>query len=586
MRFSPSFVAALALSAGVSAEDDSFDYIVVGGGTAGTALATRLSLGLPKSTILLIEAGPAALDDLRINVPGLRGSILGTSLDWNFTTVKQSSLDGRSISVNRGKVLGGSSAMNYLCYDRASAPEYEAWAELGNPGWGWNTMVKAMTKSENFTGTDKDRHGRNGPIQNYYNRVVYPVLRFWQPAVSKLGINVNDHDSMGGDPIGVGLQPTNIDTKKNTRSYSASSYLPLAGKNLVVRTNTQVAKVNLVKLKDSEYKATGVALPGGEVIRARKEVIISAGSVQSPGLLELSGFGQPAVLKAAGVTPLVNLPGVGENYQDHIRLSNTYRLKDGIDSFDNLIFDSAGANATGELQKWVEGELSLYEYTTSAYGFMNWRQLGLDVKMKKIARDVFGRSANVIDAKKLQYLNNARVPSIEMIYEANFVGSFGYTGGKFITLIATVMQPFSRGSVHIDPSDPRGKPIIDPKFMSNKYDHEGLVEAAKFSRRIAHSEPIKSTWVAETEPGEDIQTDEDWRAYAKTAMGSFYHPVGTCAMLPRKNGGVVSPELLVYGTTNLRVVDNSIIPIIPAAHIQTAAYGIAEVAAAKIIASA
>ncbi|KAM0328651.1 hypothetical protein ACHAQA_005063 [Verticillium albo-atrum] len=586
MKFSQSIVAAVALTAGVSAQTDSYDYIIVGGGTAGTALATRLSQGLPKSKILLIEAGPAALDDLRINVPGFRGSILGSSLDWNFTTVGQSSLDGRSIDVNRGKVLGGSSAMNYLCYDRASAPEYESWAELGNKGWGWKTMINAMTKSENFTGSDNDRHGYTGPIRNYYNRVVYPVLQFWEPAVSKLGINVNDHASMGGDPIGVGFQPTNIDTTKHTRSYSASSYLPLAGKNLVVKTNTQVAKVNLVKTKGSVYQATGVTLPGGEIISAKKEVIVSAGSVQSPGLLELSGIGQPAVLKAAGVLPLVTLPGVGENYQDHIRVSNTYQLKEGIDSFDNLIFDNGGANATGELQKWLDGEQSLYEYTTAAYGFMNWKQLGLHSKMKKIARDTFGYSTNVIDAKKLQFLDNLKVPSVEVIYEANFVGSFGYTGGRFITFLSTVMQPFSRGSVHIDPKDPRGKPIIDPKFMSNEYDHTALVEAAKFSRRIANTEPIRSAWVAETEPGEAIQTDEQWRAFAKKGMGSFYHPVGTCAMLPRKDGGVVDAELRVYGTTNLRVVDNSIIPIIPSAHIQTSAYGIAEVAAAKIISSA
>ncbi|KAG7119696.1 Pyranose dehydrogenase 3 like protein [Verticillium longisporum] len=132
MKFSQSLVAAIALTTSVSAEADSYDYIVVGGGTAGTALATRLSLGLSKSKILLIEAGPAAPDDLKINVPGFRGSILGSNLDWNFTIVGQSSLDDRSVLVNRGKVLGGSSAMNYLCYDRASSPEYESWAELGN----------------------------------------------------------------------------------------------------------------------------------------------------------------------------------------------------------------------------------------------------------------------------------------------------------------------------------------------------------------------------------------------------------------------------------------------------------------------
>ncbi|GAB1315560.1 hypothetical protein MFIFM68171_05770 [Madurella fahalii] len=585
MKFSRSLVALVTLSVGTSAKDVSYDYVIVGGGTAGTALATRLSQGLPKSRILLIEAGPAASDELRINVPGLRGSILGTSYDWNFTTVGQASLNGRSVDVNRGKVLGGSSAMNYLCYDRASAPEYEAWGELGNKGWGWDVMINAMTKSENFTGKDNDRHGYSGPIRNYYNRVVFPVLSLWQPTVSKLGINVNDNNSMGGNPIGVMFQPTNIDTTRNTRSYSASSYLPLAGSNLEVRTNTQVAKVNLVK-DGSIYRATGVTLSSGEAIQARKEVILSAGSIQSPGLLELSGVGQPAVLKAAGVTPLVDLPGVGENYQDHIRLSNTYQLKEGIDSFDNLIFDSAGANATGEMQKWLDGERSLYEYTSAAYGFMNWKQLGLDAEMKRVAQDAIGRSTNVVDAKKLQLLNNPNVPAVEILYEANFVGAFGYTGGKFITLISTVMQPFSRGSVHIDPKNPSGKPIIDPKYMRNEYDRRALIEAAKFSRRIANTEPIRSSWTAETEPGEAVQTDEQWRAFASSTMGSFYHPVGTCAMLPRKDGGVVDAELRVYGTQNLRVVDNSIIPTIPSAHIQTAAYGIAEIAAAKIISCA
>ncbi|KAH7367534.1 choline dehydrogenase [Plectosphaerella cucumerina] len=586
MKFLQSLGAIAVLSGAVAAQQESYDYIVVGGGTAGTALATRLSLGLPNAKILLIEAGPAAPEDLRINIPGFRGSLLGSELDWNFTTVGQSSLAGRSVPVNRGRVLGGSSAMNYLCYDRASAPEYESWKELGNPGWGWNTMIDAMTKSENFTGSDNDRHGYTGPIRNYYNRVVYPVLNAWQPAARKLGINVNDNASMGGNPIGIGFQPTNIDTTRNTRSYSASSYLPLAGANLVVKTSTVVGKVNLVKLKGGAYQATGVTLADGKVITAKKEVVVSAGSVQSPGLLELSGVGQPAVIKAAGVTPLINLPGVGENYQDHIRLSNTYQLKDDIDSFDNLIFDNAGANATGEVQKWLGGERSLYEYTTAAYGFLNWKQLGLDAKMKTLARSVFGSSKNVVDAKKLQFLDNAKVPAIELIYEANYVGALGYTGGKFITLIATVMQPFSRGSVHIDPKKPLGAPVIDPKYMSNEYDHRALIEAAKFSRRVANTEPIRSAWTSETEPGEAIQTDAQWLDFAVKTMGSFYHPVGTCSMLPRKDGGVVDAELRVYGTTNLRVVDNSIIPIIPSAHIQTAAYGIAEVAAAKIIACA
>ncbi|KAJ4286617.1 hypothetical protein N0V88_007906 [Collariella sp. IMI 366227] len=443
------------------------------------------------------------------------------------------------------------------------------------------------SKSEDFTGKpDNDRHGYAGPIRNYYNRVLYPVLETWLPTMSMLGININDRRSLSGDPIGAMFQPTNIDETKHTRSYAASSYLPLAGKNLVVKTNTQIAKVNMVKRSATQYQAIGVTLPDGQIVKARKEVILSAGSIQSPGLLELSGIGQPAVVKAAGVMPVISLPGVGENYQDHIRMSNTYQLKDGVKSFDNLIYNNAGVNATGELQKWVDGERSLYEYTTAAYGFTNWDQLGLAPQMKNLARRLFGSSTNVIDAKKLQLLDNAKVPSVEYIHEANYIGINGYKGGNFFTLFSTVMHPFSRGSVHIDPKDPRGKPVIDAKYMGNEYDHRALVEAGRFARKIANTEPLRSLWKAETEPGEDVQTDEQWFAFAKKAMGIFYHPVGTCAMLPRRDGGVVDPELRVYGTTNLRVVDNSIIPIIPTGHIQTAAYGIAEVAAAKIIASA
>jgi len=560
--------------------------IIVGGGTAGGALATRLSRGLPQSRILLIEAGPAAPDELRINVPGLRGSILGSSYDWNFTTVAQPALGGRSIDVNRAKVLGGSSAMNYLCYNRASAPEYDAWGQLGSPGWNFERVINAMLKSESFTGSDSDRHGRTGPIRNYYNRVIYPILRSWQPTVSKLGININDGSSMSGAPVGVMFQPTNIDLSKRTRSYSANSYLPLAGRNLVILTNTQVAKINLAKCKQpADARATGVTLANGTVIKAAKEIILSAGSIQSPGLLELSGIGQPAVLRAAGVEPLIELPGVGENLQDHIRMQNTYRLKPGVESFDNLIYDNAGANATGELQKWLSGERSLYEYTTAAYGFMNWDQLGAGARLRQAATDAFGTSTNPIDRKKLDYLRDARVPSVEILFEANYVGSLGYTGGNFITLFATVMQPFARGSVHIDPRNPRGKPVIDPRYASNGYDLTALVEAAKFSRRIAQTEPMRSSWSAETEPGDAVQTDAQWRQFATQNLGSFYHPVGTCALLPKRDGGVVDAELRVYGTSNLRVVDNSIIPIIPSAHIQTAAYAIAEIAAEKIIAS-
>ncbi|KAL0941957.1 choline dehydrogenase [Colletotrichum truncatum] len=582
----PAFVL---LGVASAAGDQSYDYVIVGGGTAGSALAARLSLGLPDAQILLLEAGPSALDDLRINVPGLRGSILGSTLDWNFTTVDQSGLGGRQIGVNRGKVLGGSSAMNYLCYDRASSPEYEAWSEMGSEGWTWDVMIEAMTKSENFTGSDKDPRGRSGPIRNTYNRVLFDVLHSWEPAATELGLPLNAEGNMHGNPIGLMIQGTNIDNRDYSRSYSANSYLPLAGSNLVVQPNTQVAKVNLKKTCETQYAATGVTLADGTVITATKEVILSAGSIQSPGLLELSGIGQPEVIKAAGVEPLIDLPGVGENYQDHIRTSNVYRLKEGFDSFDHLIFEAGGENATAELQKWIDGEVSLYDYTSAAYGFLNWGQVDSQAQADLIAlaEAAVANSTSPIDKKKIEFLKNDAVPDYELIFEANHVGAAGYPGsGKFITIFSTVMHALSRGNVHIDPANPTGKPIIDPKYFSNEHDIKAAIEGSKFARKIAESGPIKAFWEAETEPGPDVQTDEQFRDFTVNTLNSFYHPVGTCSLLPREDGGVVDADLKVYGTHNLRVVDNSIIPVILSGHIQTAAYGIAEVAAAKIIAKA
>ncbi|KAF4784605.1 GMC oxidoreductase [Colletotrichum scovillei] len=589
MPFLKTWPALVLLSAISCTSAQSYDYIIVGGGTAGSALATRLSLGLPEAHILLLEAGPSAPEELRINVPGLRGSILGTEYDWNFTSVGQSALGGRQIPVNRGKVLGGSSAMNYLCYDRAAAAEYEAWGEMGSEGWTWDVMIEAMTKSENFTGSDKDPRGRSGPIRNTYNRVVYDVLNTWQPAGTELGLPINEEGNMHGNPIGIMFQGTNIDNTDYSRSYSANSYLPLAGSNLEVRTSAQVVKVNLDKTYGNDYTATGVTLADGTVVNAVKEVILSAGSIQSPGLLELSGIGQTAVLKAAGVEPLIDLPGVGENYQDHIRTSNVYRLKDEFDSFDALIFDSSGANATAELRKWIDGEVSLYDYTTAAYGFLNWGQIDQSAQAEIIAlaEAEFGNSTSPIDKKKLEFLKDDSVPDYELIFDANYVGAAGYPGsGKFITIFSTVMHALSRGNVHIDPANPTGKPIIDPKFLSNEHDIKAAVEGAKFARKIAEAGPLKAVWEVETEPGPDVLTDDQFREFAVNTVTSFYHPVGTCSLLPKAEGGVVDADLRVYGTQNLRVVDNSIVPVIVSGHIQTAAYGVAEVAAAKIIASA
>lgn len=512
----------------------------------------------------------------------MRGSGLGSIYDWNFTTTSQPHIANRTIDVNRGKVLGGSSALNYLCYDRAAAAEYDAWGSLINntQQWNWDVMISAMLKSENFTGEDGDKHGRTGPIKTTYNRIVPEMLDTWKPSLNKLGVPINDGGSLGGKPIGVMYQPTNIDTTRWTRSNSATDYLPLAGPNLKVRTNTRVVKVDFTP-GSKPLHASGVTLSDGTKITARREIIVSAGAIQSPNLLELSGIGQPQILKRANITLLKPLPGVGENYQDHIRLSNVYRLKENYSSFDPMIYDSSGVLATEQMRLWLENKPSWYDYTSSAYAFVNWGLVG-NATQTKLLQLAGNSSKIVVTKKKLEFLRNPSVPQLEIIMESNFVGATPYPGGKFATLISSVMHPLSRGSVHIDGKNPLGKPVIDPRYLEHGYDLQALIEGAKFARRVAETEPMRSIWAEEVEPGVGVQSEEEWEAFARGAMGSFFHPVGTCAMLPEGEGGVVDAQLRVYGTENLRVVDCSVIPVLLSAHIQTAAYGIAEVAAGLI----
>ncbi|KAF4822315.1 Dehydrogenase citC [Colletotrichum tropicale] len=576
--------------------DDSYDYIVVGGGTAGVAVAARLSEGLPDSKILLIEAGPEAWDEPKINVPGMKGSTLATKYDWNFTTVAQTNVNNRVFSVNRGKVLGGSSALNLMSYDRSAAEEYDSWEALGNAGWNWETMIAAMKKSENFTGINTDTYGSegvgdSGPVKAVINRIIPKHQETWIPTMNTLGIKTN-LESLGGNPLGVMYQPSSIDATHYNRSYSANAYVPIAGSNLEILSDTTVVKVNLEQVGD-EQQATGVTLQDGTVIAANKEVILSAGSIQSPGLLELSGIGQASVLNSSGIAQVIDLPGVGENLQDHLRIQSSYQLKPEYTSFD--ILRSNTTYAAEQLALWNAGEVSLYDYTGSGYTFTTWAQaLGNDSQMVALAQEAAGEDPSKVDAKKLEFMTNPAIPQLEVIFSDGYTGVKGYPastsplfGKGFFTLIAAIMHPMSRGNIHINPADTAGKPIINPNYFAHEHDLEAAIQAIKYCRKIATTEPMASIWESEYEPGLDVvQTDEQWKEFALNTTLSIFHPVGTCSMLPKEDGGVVDANLKVYGTSNLRVVDASVIPLLVSAHVQTAVYGIAEIAAERIIADA
>lgn len=542
---------------------------------------------MPYDCILVVEAGPYAPDEDKINVPGMKGSTIGTKYDWNFTTVTQPGANNRSWAQARGKVLGGSSALNLMTWDRASVHDYDAWQELGNPGWNSTTMFEGMLRCENYVRTKgtygKKGVGIGGPIQALINELIPTQQLTWIPTMNALGVPFNNQ-SLDGNPLGVMYQPSNIRWSNYTRSY-APSYLNIASPNFHVIENTEVTKVNFKK-QAGQLVATGVVLNGTTTVNATKEVILSAGSFKSPALLELSGVGNSTILKAAGITPLLSLPNVGENLQDHVRIQNSYQLKDNYTSFDELKNTTYAAQ---QLALWHANQKSEYDYTGSGYAFMTWTDVGNHATMVSLAKKSANKTS-AIDARKLAYLTNktfaTSVPQLEVIFSDGYTGVKGYPastdplyGKQFFTLIAAIQHTFARGTVHINASDPGGKPVIDPRYLSNPYDLAAAVAATQYMRRIASTAPMRYTWDSEYEPGAAVNTTQEWETFARNTSLTIYHPIGTCAMLPREEGGVVSPELKVYGTRNLRVVDASVIPVIISAHMQTAVYGIAERAA-------
>lgn len=534
--------------------------------------------------MLIIEAGPDGRDEAGIYIPGRKGSTLGSSYDWNFTSIPQSGANGRNISQNRGRVLGGSSALNLLSWDLGATADYDAWEELGNSGWNAGSMFPAMRATEKYHITpangsaELEGYGTDGPINFLINRWDPPQQEQFFSSMQNLGISQTER-YLDGDLIGYMRHTSNIQPSNYTRSYS-TAYLADAPSNLHLLLKAEVAKVNI----DDTRCATGVTLANGTVINARKEVILSAGTIQSPQLLEISGVGQKALLEAAGVEQKIELPGVGENLQDHVRIVNTYKLSDNYTTPDILRLNAT--YAAEQLGRWQQNLSGLYDSTSSGYAYLQWDQI-LKNSSSLISHALSSaNTSNVIDKKKLENLQDLskRVPQVEVLFSDGYLGAKGYPaansslyGSSFFALIGVLQHPLSRGSSHIVSGDFDTKPRFDPDYLSNPYDLHGVAQIAKYLRKIAQTPPMSYAWTAEYEPGPGvIATDGDWIAYARSNMASIWHPVGTCAMLPEEDGGVVSPELKVYGVQRLRVVDASVIPALVSGHIQSGVYGIAE----------
>ncbi|WFD23850.1 hypothetical protein MEQU1_002544 [Malassezia equina] len=571
----------------------SYDYIIVGGGTAGLVLANRLSAN-DGTTVAVIEAGDSGYDDNdKFVIPDgmLYDSAVNTKYDWQFHTSSQKHMNNRRASWPRGKVLGGSSAINGLYYVRPSETEVNAWSKLagGSGRWSWNSFLSGMKKSEHFRGPvksvesqlqlqyDSGSHGHNGPIGTTWPAVTYdPIQKFVQTAESVLGpIN---KDPYNGDNHGTYVALSSIDKTNWQRSFSRNGYLDPVSKrsNLHVLTGHTVTGV-IFDRSGKKAQATGVhyAASSNEAVHtlhANKEVIISGGAINSPQILQLSGIGDKNHLNSLGIDVVVDLPGVGENLQDHVSASMSFKPKNKK--------DAGPTSVTGDTKtdSYVNSAVS---YTSLGKLFQNKDSIlrKIQARAKEIA-DSHNVSPSVQKGQRKAYEAIANTIFRSNVSPLEILGNVMFGS---ISIQAALQHPLSRGSIKITSKNGFDSPKINPNYFAENLDLTILREGFKLVRKLSQQSPMKDAIDYETVPGDKVQSDEDWENWIRSSAGTEYHPSSTCAMLPRQDGGVVDENLKVYGTSNLRVVDASVTPIAMSCHLESVVYGLAEIAADIIL---
>ncbi|EXJ81955.1 hypothetical protein A1O1_08022 [Capronia coronata CBS 617.96] len=586
-----------------------FDYLIVGGGTAGLVVAARLSEN-PNVVVGVIEAGFSALDEPLVSIPGNFGRTIGTKYDWAFATVPQEGLKGASLPWPRGKMLGGTSGMNFLVWNRGAKEDYDAWEQLGNEGWNWEQLKYYFKKSERMnqppasfeshhqTFFKPEDHGRSGPVSTAYPSHIAPTHKYWHSTLKNMGINTNK-SHFGGSNIGAWTSVACLDPQTQTRSYSASAYYrPNARReNLHVLTEAHVLEIVMSETqRGGDFTATGVKIKyQGSVftIPCSKEVIVCGGSVGSPQLLELSGVGNPAILKKAGITPRVANINVGENLQEHMMTMTVFEIDTDIVTPDNYADP-----------KFLEEALRLYETQKSGLltctpASMAYLPLSKMIPAPEVgqflrrAEDLASSHPRDSTLHKLdkmlsrQFLPQYSLGQVEYMFDHSNYSPFYVSepGKKYASMMQILQYPFTRGSIHIDASSPHDKVVIDPKYYQGEgsLDLDIMIKAQAYGDTIWRHEPMRSiikkrVWPPETLKGQTT----DWAAWVPAHTTTDWHPVGTCSMLPRDAGGVVDAKLKVYGTTNVRVVDASVFPLHVSAHIQATIYAVAEKAADMI----
>ena len=531
-----------------------FDYVIVGAGTAGCVVASRLSEA-GDATVLLLEAGGSDRT-VWIQLPiGYGRTFFDRRINWMYDTATVPGLGGRSSYWPRGKVIGGSGSINAMVYVRGQPNDFDHWAQLGNHGWSYRDVLPFFRLSEDHDGGEDPHHGRGGPIHvTDISRRAHPLCRVFVETATSLGFDETS-DFNGAQSEGVGVYQINTD--RGRRASSANAFLrpALRRANLALRTRAHVTRILF-----EGRRAVGIEYRQGnrvQQVTARREVVLCGGTINSPQLLQLSGVGPAEHLRSIGVTLVLDAPAVGRNLQDHLAVSYFYR--------------SSRPTLNQELGPWTGKVKAGLRYLADRGG---------PLSMSVNQGGGFVRSDPGQARANLQLYFSPVSYTKTPLFERRLTHPDPFPG---FLLSFNACRPTSRGMLAIQSSDPFVHPIIAPNYLDTNKDVAEALAGVRLLRRLAASAPLSDIITAEILPGAHLRSDDELLQDFRDRADTVYHPVGTCGMGPDPALSVVDSRLRVHGLEGLRVIDASIFPVITSGNTNAPTVMVAEKGAAMVL---